>query len=210
MIILAYYIVEKKVLFIIITLSILYILRSVNVFLMIPVISSYLIIFSNYSLKIKIVFISIFSIIFLIFLSLYSGQIIEMLNQYRIVRAREDGLVYINLALNIYELIKSLLYSYTRFLFLPNLLNSSSFLEVIQSLENIAVILLLIYFFYKLYSFNKMKSIFWLICLIFIAGVYGYVQTNVGSLVRYKYVFVAMYFIILTYEIKYNKLKDGL
>jgi len=208
MVFLAYYIIEKKILPIILTLYILYLLRNVNAFLFIPIISAYMIIFSKYKLPLKSLMILSASVFLLFFLYLKSDSLIELLNNYRLVRGKEDGLINLILFKNIYDLIVNIFYLSYRFFFLPNLLTSTSLFEAVNSVENIIISILLFYLFFKLFLFSKTKCLFWLLCLIFIAGIYGYVQSNVGSLVRYKFVFIAMYFTILTYEIKYNRLKN--
>ena len=214
---LAFFIVEKKILGTILLLSILYIFRSVNVYLLVPIISAYFIIFSKIEIPIKVVFFVLASIIGLIFLYIKADSILDTLNSYRLVRAAEDALagnpiiaaeVTINLAENIYQVILSIIIDSIRFFTLPTIFDANSNFEIIQSVENIFVMAIVSYLFYKLYLIDKMKCLFWILSLIFIAGVYGYVQTNVGTLVRYKFVFIAMFTTLLVYEIKFKKLKN--
>ena len=64
------------------------------------------------------------------------------------------------------------------------------------------MLLIIIYLFFSTAKIGFLKSIFWIACLIFIGGLYGYVQSNVGALVRYKFVFYAMYVCAVMYEVQ--------
>ena len=214
---LAFFIVEKNLLATILFLFILYIFRTVNVILLVPIISVYFIVFSKLNINIKLFIILFTSIIALIFLYIKADSILDSLNNYRLARAYEDVFAAnpsiaagtnIYIAGDFYQLTISILTESIRFFVLPSLFNADSLFEKIQSIENIFIIVLLSYLFYKLYLFNKMKCLFWILSLLFIAGIYGYVQTNVGTLVRYKFVFIAMFVTIIVHEIKFGKLKE--
>jgi hypothetical protein len=78
--------------------------------------------------------------------------------------------------------------------------------QLIQSLENISIALLLGVFTWNSYRIIPKQTILWLLFLLSGLLMYGLVVSNVGTIVRYKLPFIVVYFIFLSYErVRYNQ-----
>ena len=135
----------------------------------------------------------------------FEEQIVEGLNFFRFAFYLEDlG------RSNVSNVQESLITSSNSFfsvflaalLLLPNFvltpfpLSADGILQLLQSFENIFLILLTVYLFYKSYLVNKNLSVFLLVVLLIGLGIYGYVIFNTGTAVRYKFVYLFPYLVI--------------
>lgn len=78
--------------------------------------------------------------------------------------------------------------------------------QLVQSLENLCVAVLLFVFTYKSYKIIPKQTLMWLFFLLSSMLMYGLVVANVGTLVRYKLPFIVVYLIFLSYEqVRYNQ-----
>lgn len=82
------------------------------------------------------------------------------------------------------------------FILMPFPLNASGMLQLMQSLENIFLLILTTYLFIKAYKVEKGLSLFLLLGLLIGLGVYSYVIFNIGTGVRYKFVYLYPYLLI--------------
>ena len=140
------------------------------------------------------------SLLFLNFL--FFDQILERINDYKTARAAEDlidpsRLLY---ASNLFELIFSIINNIPKFFLSPFPWEAKNVFMFIQSIENILILIFVIYLFFSCRKIGFSKNFFWIISLIFIGGLFGYVQSNIGGLSRYKFVFFAMYIVAILYE----------
>ena len=78
--------------------------------------------------------------------------------------------------------------------------------QLIQSLENIFLLVFLYIFTKQTFNESKFITIRWLFYSIFVMTIYGLVVYNFGTAVRYKFIFVILYVIGLSYEL--HKVKD--
>ncbi len=182
----------------------LYLLRPVNGIIMLVVSSLYFFYISVKGRLSKSIMFIILLIIFFIINLLFFDQIIEAVNNYKVARAEEDRIDPKSLAYagSFFQFVFSILISIPKFFLYPFPWESTSLFMLIQSIENILMLLIIIYLFFSTAKIGFLKSIFWIACLIFIGGLYGYVQSNVGALVRYKFVFYAMYVCAVMYEVQ--------
>ena len=198
------YLIEKKYILSFIFLVLIYFLRPQNAILILPIIVVYALWFNNLFGSNRLWKSILIILIVSISVSIFSEWILDILNQYRIARYREDNISDENIYLagNLIELLTVVFNFVPKFFLEPTILNFKNLFQLFQSIENIIIILLLIIVFVKLFGINKSKSVYWILALISIAGAYSYAQSNVGALARYKYVFIAMYFFAALYEIK--------
>ena len=198
------YLIEKKYILSFIFLVLIYFLRPQNAILILPIIVVYALWFNNLFGSNRLWKSILIILIVTISVSIFSEWILDILNQYRIARYREDNISDENIYLagNLIELLTVVFNFVPKFFLEPTILNFKNLFQLFQSIENIIIILLLIIVFVKLFGINKSKSVYWILALISIAGAYSYAQSNVGALARYKYVFIAMYFFAALYEIK--------
>ena len=87
-----------------------------------------------------------------------------------------------------------------RFFLLPNPFEAINSFQFIQSIENYLVIFILIMIIYRCLKSNLYKSLFWIFGLFFMAGLYGLIIDNYGTLVRMKFSIILSFLIILLYE----------
>ena len=78
---------------------------------------------------------------------------------------------------------------------------ASNLMQLIQSIENILLLLFLIFIFLKVYKLDKTIPIKWFVYLILASGIYGLVVYNFGTAVRYKFPFILIVIIGMTYEL---------
>ena len=78
--------------------------------------------------------------------------------------------------------------------------------QLIQSIENIIFIFLIIIFTKKAFIQSKIITAKWLLFLLFVFAIYGIVIFNFGTTARYRYVFIILYVVGLSYEL--YKYKD--
>lgn len=94
------------------------------------------------------------------------------------------------------------------FLLKPFPWEASNFLQLIQSFENILVAGFLIFIFTKASHINNSITIKWVLFLLAAFSIYGIVVYNFGTAARYKFPFLVVGIVGLTYELylKHGKL----
>jgi hypothetical protein len=85
---------------------------------------------------------------------------------------------------------------------------ADSFLQFIQSLENILLVSFLIFIFLKVSRFDKKIALKWFLFLIASFSIYGLTVFNFGTAVRYKFPVIVILVIGIAYELylKHGKL----
>ena len=129
--------------------------------------------------------------------------IIELLDFYRRALFVEDGGL-----LSSYIPIKTIgdfmvlaSQSAPYFLMKPLPWEANSFLQLIQSLENIAIATFLFFIFFKASQVDKSIAIKWLVYTFISFSVYGLVVFNFGTAVRYKFPFILIVVTGIAYEL---------
>lgn len=136
-------------------------------------------------------------------LSFFINEIIFLLDYYRGAMFREDGgdmLDYKSLE-GIYDFMMLGITSFPYFLMKPLPWDASSAFQLIQSLENIFILFFLSLFTQRAYKQDSFVTTRWLLFLIVALTIYGLIVFNFGTAVRYKYPFIVMYVIGLSYEL---------
>tara|TARA_B100000925_G_scaffold57796_2_gene38395 strand:+ start:73 stop:1200 length:1128 start_codon:yes stop_codon:yes gene_type:complete len=137
-------------------------------------------------------------------------EIIKLLDFYRWALFYEDGGFlrdYVPIE-TFSEFVVVALQSAPYFLMKPFPWESSNFLQLIQSVENIFIFTVLAFMFLKASSIDKKIAIKWLAYLIAAFSIYGLVVFNFGTAVRYKFPFILIVIIGMAYELylKHGKL----
>lgn len=91
--------------------------------------------------------------------------------------------------------------SFIKSIFNPLLYKTTNLFQLIQSIENLLIFLFLIIFTSKCYKQNVLTTNKWLFFFIFSMTLNGLVIENIGTLSRYKYSFIVLYVIGLSYEL---------
>lgn len=125
-----------------------------------------------------------------------------LINMYRLAMYREDGgvnldevplingvgdFIYLGLTSGLYFFIKPLPWE------------SNSAMQLIQSLENIAIMYLVIKLTIIAYIKDAQKMMFWLILFIGSMSIYGLVVFNFGTAARYRFPFIVIYVVFVCY-----------
>jgi hypothetical protein len=94
------------------------------------------------------------------------------------------------------------------FLMKPLPWEADSFLQLVQSFENIFIFIFLCYMFFKTSRFDKNIALKWFVYLIIAFSIYGLVVFNFGTAVRYKFPFIVVVIVGMAYELylKHGKL----
>ena len=137
-------------------------------------------------------------------------EIIKLLDFYRWALFYEDGGFlrdYVPIE-TFSEFVVVALQSAPYFLMKPFPWESSNFLQLIQSVENIFIFTVLAFMFLKSSSIDKKIAIKWLVYLFAAFSIYGLVVFNFGTAVRYKFPFILIVIIGMAYELylKHGKL----
>ena len=194
--------IEKKYIRTFIIITFLYFLRPVNGLIMLLISISYFLVIRIEDKFFKIIMFMLFGTSLLLLNFLFFDQILERINDYKTARAAEDlidssRLLY---ASNLFELIFSIINNIPKFFLFPLPWDAANIFMLIQSIENILILIFVIYLFFSCRKIGFSKNFFWITSLIFIGGLFGYVQSNIGGLSRYKFVFFAMYIVAILYE----------
>jgi len=120
---------------------------------------------------------------------------IPLVNKFRVAMFIEDGGSQgdISLISGIGEFITKGLTSGIYFLFKPFIWEASNALQLIQSLENTLILIVLFLITRQAWKNRPDKLAFWLLFLAFSMSIYGLVVFNYGTAVRYRYPFVVIY-----------------
>ena len=131
---------------------------------------------------------------------------VEYLDFYRFAFFIEDGgkiEEYVALT-SMFDVLFSSTFGAFEFLLKPFLWQASGVLQLVQSLENIAIFYIL-YLLFKKQIIVKDKKVWFLLIYLFVAmSVYGLIVFNYGTSVRYRYTFVTI-FILFSYYLLYIK-----
>lgn len=101
---------------------------------------------------------------------------------------------------SIYDLIIESLKGFFHYLLKPLPWEIGNSLQLIQSIENILLLIFLILFTKKAYNESAFLTFKWLLFLIISLTIYGVVVYNFGTAVRYKFPFIVVYVIGLSYD----------
>ena len=151
---------------------------------------------------------------FLIFLVLaitpFLTSIIEILDITRFNLFIEDGgyiQSYVHVK-TIEDFIIIALQSAPYFLMKPLPWEADNFLQLVQSFENILILIFLCYMFFKSSNIDSKIVFKWFVYLVAAFGIYGLVVFNFGTAVRYKFPFIVIVVVGMAYELhaKHGKL----
>jgi hypothetical protein len=133
----------------------------------------------------------------------YIMSIIELLNYYRLALYVEDGGLN-----NSYVAINSLtdftitaFQSGPYFLLKPFPWEAGNIFQMVQSFENIFISCFLIWLFLKTSKIDKGIAIKWLVYIVIAMSIYGLVIYNFGTAARYRFSFILIVVIGMTYEL---------
>ena len=197
---------NKKSLAIVISLPLLFI-KFQNFFLIIVFFIAHLY-FSRDSIVYR--YRHIFLLIVIAAIAPFLMTIIEILDYSRLNMFIEDGGYrgsYVPMR-TIEDFIIIALQSAPYFLMKPLPWEADSFLQLAQSFENIFIFTFLGYMFLITSRFDKQIALKWFVYLIAALSIYGLVVFNFGTAVRYKFPFIVIVIVGMTYELylKHGKL----
>ena len=133
----------------------------------------------------------------------YIMQIIKLLDSYRRYFFIDDGgdpNLYVSIN-TLEEFIILALQSAPYFLIKPLPWEVNSFIQFIQSLENIFLCGFLFFIFREVSRLNKEIAFKWIMFLIVAFSIYGLTVFNYGTAVRYKFPFIVVAIVGMAYEL---------
>lgn len=124
------------------------------------------------------------------------------INFYRVAMHVEDGgfAEEIQNITGVLDFLVTGLFSAFVFLLKPFPWEVSNPLQLLQSVENLVVFYFLIKLTRISLKFDSSKAYFWILYLLCYSAIYGVVVSNYGTAARYKFTFVCVYVIFLSYE----------
>lgn len=207
MILVTYHSVKRNFLRAIIWMAPLLLIKPQNFLLISPLLLYLIFNLSKHGLSVRSAIISI-SVGFGALLSLFSFAI-PFINYYRVALYREDGgqsIHDIELINNVSDLIYMGLKNGFYFIFKPFPWEANNLVQLIQSIENIAVLYLIVMLSWVAYKTNVRQFTFWVALFIFSMSIYGLVVFNFGTAARYRFPFILIYIIFVCYSCGVNPL----
>lgn len=203
MVISVYSAVERKYILFIVVMILLYSIKFQNFLIMLPMIFYSIFNIRYKGISFKTAFVMIMIISFVIIVSYPIS--IPLINNYRMAMYIEDGgnaTDNINMISGISDFMITGLSSGFYFLLKPFPWESSSFLQLFQSLENIFIFVFMVKVTKKAFKYDPKQVIFWVLFLILSMSIYGLVVFNFGTSARYRYPFIVIYIIFINYTCK--------
>ena len=200
MIVSVVFLIDKKYLKFFIFVSPLLLLKFQNLFFMLSLFLFFIIFDKN---KFNNLFrYTIFIILILVFMLFYE-ETLTLLDKYRNHFYRENSgeAAYYKPVDGLYQFLAQGAIGSFYYLFKPFPWEAANNLQLVQSFENLIITFLLIIFTKKSFRQSKMITIKWLSYILFVFAIYGIVIFNVGTAARYRYPFIVLYVIGLTYEL---------
>ena len=196
------YLVDKRYLPFFVVILPLYFIKFQNFFFFLLILGIF-ILFKNppwkLNYKIKFILLSLFILVFYF----YIQDIITLLNLSRYAFFIEDGnnkLLYKPLV-DVYSLLIYGATSFPHFLMMPLPWQADNIFQLIQSIENIFILLFLIIFTLTAFRKDKFLTFRWILFFVIVITIHGLVVYNYGTAVRYKFIFIVMYIVGLSYEL---------
>lgn len=143
----------------------------------------------------------------LLILYYYQSTLIDKINIYRLNMFVEDGgnPVDLDQSLTIFDLVFGSLQSAINFHLKPLPWQAENAFQIVQSIENILLIVILFIVYVYAFRQNFMIFIKYFIFLVFSFSVYESVVFNYGTAARYKFPFITIVVLGVYYELKYKK-----
>jgi hypothetical protein len=139
---------------------------------------------------------------FLIILSfVITPLLLDEINFYRKAMFIEDGgqvSAYVDLV-GVGDIFLKSSYAALNFFFSPFIWSAGNYFQLLQSLVNIAVFFVILFFTVKFYKLSPVVVIFWLSFIYFTFTIYGLVVANEGTISRYRFPFVALFVMGISY-----------
>lgn len=198
------FLIEKKYFKFFLSISPLALLKFQNFFLLLILLFFFLIFDKKKFNKFSRLIILVISILITIpFLDI----ILNKLEYYRYAFFLDNGgdeLKYIPIT-NLKNFLFQVIHQAPYFLIKPFPWEVDNVYQLIQSLENIIIIIFLVIFTKETYKQSFLITNKWLLYLFFVCTVYGLVVYNFGTATRYRYSFITIYVLGLAYELYREK-----
>ena len=156
----------------------------------------------------KILFCSFLVILFCVLYFNFIEELNFFTNKRRVIEATYDlnkiNPEYIDFG-NVYSVLGIIGFAFKNFYLNPNFFNSENLFQFIQSIENLAMIAILIFNLFYCYNLDKEKTIFWLIYLIIGTITIGGVVFNFGTMSRWKMEIIMYYIFYLNFTCQIKK-----
>lgn len=200
---------NKQYIFLAINFFFLYVIKTQNSFLFLPVVIGYIVFFQSKFKFWDYLAILSFAIYFIGFL--YYDEIISVLNASRIALYEESGIILHNIERIPTDFINLIIFcikSSIYFLFTPTPDQITNLFRLIQFSENIIIFLIICYVTSQAYKIDPKKTLFWALAFFSCLAIYGIVAHNPGSIARWRFPFLVNYLLVIKLDILKNRLLD--
>ena len=102
---------------------------------------------------------------------------------------------------NLFSLIKHSIISFPYFMIKPFPWEAENIFQLIQSIENFLILIFLFFFSKTSYEQSRFITIKWILYSVFVMTTYSLVVYNYGTSARYRFIFIVLYVIGLSYEL---------
>ncbi|OUU50712.1 MAG: hypothetical protein CBC25_07685 [Pelagibacteraceae bacterium TMED65] len=133
----------------------------------------------------------------------FFDQILSSIDMYRGAMYRVDGgdMSYYQPINNLFSLIKHSIISFPYFMIKPFPWEAENIFQLIQSIENFLILIFLFFFSKTSYEQSRFITIKWILYSVFVMTTYSLVVYNYGTSARYRFIFIVLYVIGLSYEL---------
>lgn len=213
---------EKRYLFSILFIVVLFLIKFQNAFILITLSTLYLIIFQKKFRLFLVSFIILFSYINSNKISNYYNKIESTkyaLFVQNIIQSHPGDVIKQNqlineipdynagksiIKFNLLEIMKTPFY----FMFMPKPSEIKNLFHYFQFIENLIMVLFLLAIIYFSFKSNKNKTFFWIFGLLFSFYLYGIVSYNIGTVARYRFPFIVFFIFTFYYDCIFIKNKE--
>ena len=180
--------IEEKIITWILLLAILALIKPQNAGIMLIVSIIYVSINYFKSIFLFLIILIIAAIYFSNNIITIFDMIMDNLNFYKKALYQEDNNLnnYYELNYN-FDLLLIFFKGAGHFIISPFLWDVKNVFQLIQSLENLAIVSFILFYSYKSFKIDKWITIFIIFTLFFYAGVYGLVVSNAGTIARWRF-----------------------
>lgn len=202
----AHFAIKRNILLMVLCISPLFVIKFQNFFILLPLFAFAILNLGEKGMSLQKGLI----VLALTFITLIiSFPIVQpTLNNLRLAMYVEDGglnIEEVTLISGIGDFISLGLTSGLYFLVKPFPWEVSKGFQLIQALENLVIMLIIIRLTIKAWKVDINKLIFWLVLFIASLSIYGLVVFNYGTAARYRFSFIAMYVVYVSYACNITK-----
>jgi len=198
---------ENRKLLMLFSLIPLYFIKFQNFFILMPLLLTY-VVFGVYKKGMTLANTFLIAIAGCISVALVFPVVLPLINKFRKAMFAEDGgeANAIGVIETLGEFFTEALTAAPYFLTKPFIWEAGNALQLVQSIENLVVLVFLLLVTHQAWKTQPKKLMFWVLFLAASMTIYGLVVANYGTAVRYRYPFIVVYVLFVCADCNIQKL----